>query len=76
MPEFYFQIRSATWHGAPGDPVRLLDCAAARNEAVAMFTDFARTIGAELALNPTWQLEVLDGEGRAAFRIKVVAETV
>jgi hypothetical protein len=76
MPDFYFQIRSATQCAPSGEPVRLPDAATARNEAAAMFADFARDIAADLAGNPAWQLEVLDGDGRAVFRIKLVAETL
>ncbi|MDB5503547.1 MAG: hypothetical protein JWR89_3449 [Tardiphaga sp.] len=75
MPHFYFQIRSATRRATAGNPVRFSDYAAARDEAAGIFTDFARNIAIDLASDPVWQLEVLDGDGRPIFRIKVAAET-
>jgi hypothetical protein len=76
MPDFYFRIRSATKRSTTGATVSLPDHAAARNEAAAIFADFARNVAADLANDPTWQLEVLDRNGVAVFRIKVIAETL
>ena len=48
--------------------------AAAGNEAGAIFADLAKNAAANLAIKPEWQIEVLDGDGRTVYRIKVSAE--
>jgi hypothetical protein len=74
MPRYSFRITR-------GEDVRqqdigsdLPDNQAAKREAVAIFSDLARSFAHDIEANPAWQIEVTDEAGKPVFRLTLLAE--
>lgn len=54
----------------------LPDNQAAQREAVAIFSDLARSFAHDIDAHPEWQIEVTDEAGKPIFRLTLLAESL
>jgi hypothetical protein len=54
----------------------LIDDQAAQREALAIFSDLARSFGNDIEANPEWQIEVTNEAGTPIFRLTLLAESL
>jgi len=75
MPLYYFRIRNGRYVGASDQGTECTDHGAAWKEMTSVCADMASGILRKLAQNSEWQLELLDEQREAVFRIRIVAES-
>jgi uncharacterized protein DUF6894 len=76
MPLYFFRIANGRYSGSADQGTDCADHNAAWKELTQVCADMASGIVRKLAENSEWQLELLDEEKQAVFRIRIVAESI
>lgn len=72
MPEYYFRVPSGKYCNGAGDATELPDSAAARSEALKIWSDLTREIASELEARSEWRMQVADASGTVLMEIRTV----